>query len=509
MSYRTSRALKGTLTSFLQMGVQIGLRAVLAPLILRVAGAETLGAYGILQQAIGYLVLTDLGFGVAVGRYLAQTHGSDDGGRRFRQVITIGKTFSLGTTALYALLALILSQQIGRIFSLSGPLEQQARQALTLLAVWSLLRVPLGVYGAALVARQNLAVANLTTLVGSAARLLISLGLVAAGVGLIGLMLADIMAEALTYAVQRAYFRRLYPGERWGWGIPDWRLLREMVGFGLQYILAGVANRLVFSTDNLVVGGQHGPTATAAYYSTQTPTYLLVALVWKLADNSSPAMNELYAREAFDPLRSAYLRLLRYSLLLALGLALGLLGFNRLLITLWVGEGQYAGQLMTVALAVFAVGTAVNHVNSLVLIAYGAVRWLSLIGIVGGLTNLLLSIWLGRAIGLQGVMVASAVVEIAAMLAIGLHLPRRMRFAERQVWREAIAPALAACALPAIVLVASYLWRPMSNWVSLGLWGILFSFAWCAGVVSLGLKAEEVQQVLGYVRRALGKWSFV
>ncbi len=60
----TSRAIKGAVTSFLQYGLQIVLQIALAPLVLRAAGQETLGAYVSLMQAIGYLALVDFGFTV-------------------------------------------------------------------------------------------------------------------------------------------------------------------------------------------------------------------------------------------------------------------------------------------------------------------------------------------------------------------------------------------------------------------------------------------------------------
>jgi O-antigen/teichoic acid export membrane protein len=91
---RTSRALKGTLTNFLQYGLQIILQAALVPLVLHIAGKEMLGAYAILMQAISYLALADLGFSVAANRFLAQAHGLDDGGLRFRQVMGTARTFA-------------------------------------------------------------------------------------------------------------------------------------------------------------------------------------------------------------------------------------------------------------------------------------------------------------------------------------------------------------------------------------------------------------------------------
>ena len=92
---RTSRAIKGTLTSFLQFGLQIVLQALLAPLVLRVIGQETLGAYAVLLQAIGYIALVDFGFAAAANRYLAQACGFDDGGLRLGQVMSTFRTYAL------------------------------------------------------------------------------------------------------------------------------------------------------------------------------------------------------------------------------------------------------------------------------------------------------------------------------------------------------------------------------------------------------------------------------
>ena len=504
---RTSRAAKGILTSFLQFGLQSGLQFILSPIILRIAGQETLGAYAILMQVIGYLALTDLGFGVAVSRYLAQATAYDDQGARFRDIITTGKTFSLGANIIFALLAVALSWKIGTLFDLNPAVAGEAQLGLVLLAVWAVVRTPLGAYPAALIATQNLAAANLTNLSGSVVRLILSLGLVLAGAGLTGLILTNIATEALTLILQRGYYRRTYSNPRWGWGIPDRKLLREMTGFGLQYLLVSVASRLVFSTDNLVVGGQYGPTAAAAYYSTQMPTFLFVSLVWKITDNSAPAANELFGRGAYERLQSAFLRLLRYSLLLAFGLLLGLLAFNQRAITVWVGAGQYAGDAMTVALALFAIATIVNHAIALMIVVYGTVRWLSVVGIIGGLTNLALSIALGLSIGPSGVMVASAIVELLSSVLLGRHVLQLMQLPKRRIWREVLVPTLAAscCTLP--VLAVMYLVSPPFTWTALILWTLLFGLAWSAGVSIFGLNRDELNQLRGYFMRqlALGK----
>jgi O-antigen/teichoic acid export membrane protein len=503
MTTRTSRAISGTLTSFVEFGLRLGLQAALAPLVLHVAGQETLGAYGALMQVIGYLALVDLGFGVALSRYLAQAFGRDDQKERFREIFTTGRTFYLTSNAIVALFAFILSIYVGKLFSLSGHVEVQARIGLWILAAWSVLRTPLAVYGGALIATQNLAAANIINMVGNAFRLILSLGMVLLGFDLIGLMLANIFAEVVTFSLQRRQYKKTYPGERFGWGIPNWQLFREMLGFGIGYLLVIIGGRLSFSTDNLVVGYLYGGVATSIYYTTQIPTFLLIALIWTITDNAAPAFNELYARKETERLQNSYYKLIKYGLILSLGLGLGLLSLNRTLITLWVGGGQYAGNVMTVSLALFVIGAVINHVNALVLVAHGAVRLLSIISLVGGVCNLGLSLILGKFLGLQGVMVASAVVEtvVAGILCVyGLFF---MKITVISLWQKAAAPALLANFFVIPVVAFIYLYHHSISWLMLILWSFVFMVIWTIGTFTAGLDGEELVQIRGYFRKMI------
>ena len=81
---RSTRAAKGFLTSILQYASQIAVQALLAPVVLRIAGRETLGAYAAIMQAVAYLALVDLGSSWSLERFLAQALGLNDKGKRFR-----------------------------------------------------------------------------------------------------------------------------------------------------------------------------------------------------------------------------------------------------------------------------------------------------------------------------------------------------------------------------------------------------------------------------------------
>lgn len=500
MSTRTSRAISGTLASFIQFGVRIILQAALAPLVLKVAGQETLGAYSILIQVIGYLALLDVGFGVAQSRYLAQASGYDDNGKRFRDVFETGRTYFLFSNAFYALLVLVFSFFVGRLFSFSSEVENQAHYGLWILAIWSMVRVPFAVYGAALTARQNLAANNIINTVGNVARIVFSLGAVAVGFGLVGLIVSNVVAEVITCVLQRWHYRKLYPSERYHWGIPSWPLFGEMIRYGFGFIFVVIGGRLSFQSDNLVVGLLHGAEKTSIYYITQMPAFLLITFIWVIVDNAGPALNELYARKNTSRLQHSYFCLLKYSTLCGLFLSLGLLIFNRCFISLWVGTKQYAGDVMTVSLAVFTIASVINHVNAYFIGVYGAVRYLAIVSIVGGLANLGLSIILGQVMGMQGVMVASAIVEVVMLVMFWLYNLSLLKISILDVCYRAIKPALVANLFVIPVVAFVYLYQRTISWGMLIFCILCFTSMWAIGTLLAGLDREELAQIQAYLR---------
>ena len=174
-STRTSRAMAGTITSLLQYAFIMVLQFILAPVILRIAGKEVLGAYSFLLQIISWAALTDLGFGVAIQRNLSQAIGIDDKHQRFRSIFITGRTFYIASNLAFAGLILIISWKLNSFMPMSESVGKEARIALNLLAIWVIIRTPLALYNDALIATQNFVPVNIISAVGVAMRLLFSI----------------------------------------------------------------------------------------------------------------------------------------------------------------------------------------------------------------------------------------------------------------------------------------------------------------------------------------------
>ena len=467
------------------------IQAFLAPLVLHVAGQETLGVYALLTQAIGYLAMVDLGFSVALNIYLARAKGHEDGDRRSCQVLSTARTFMLGSNTVFAILTLLLSFKVEALFSLTPQVAGQARLCLCLLAVWGVAKTPWALYWIGLNATQDLVAAHSIGTFGSVTRLTVSLVLVYSGMGLVGLMLGSILSEVLQAALSTLRFRRLYPEHRLLWGIPDKALFREMLIFGAQSAIVSIAWRLVYYTDNIVIGYLFGAVAASIYYITQMPATIGFNIVNRLADNASPAVNELYARKEETRLREIFLRLHRYNILLVLPLVAGLLLLNRRLITLWVGPEQYAGDLMTAALAAFSFLITVSHVSGAFMMASGNMRILTRVAILEGIANLGLSLWLGKIIGLPGVMLATVIANLPATSYLLLFMTRNLRIGIPEYLRVCILPSLFPITIGCAMALLCGRLIPDKGWVSFIAQGTILVTVYAGIAFKAGLNHSE------------------
>ncbi|MBV8630522.1 MAG: hypothetical protein JOZ83_06325 [Silvibacterium sp.] len=413
---RSARAAKGFAASVVQYCTQILVQILLAPIVLKLAGRETLGAYAAIMQTLSFLQLVDIAGSWSLERFLAQANGYEDGGQRFRDVFTTARTMLLGTYSAFGLLVIIFSFFVGRLFHLSPAIEQQARHALYVIAAWAVVRTPLAAYQAASIAMQDIAAANLIGALGGVLRTAASLGFVLMGSGLFGLMLAGTVAEGVGLALFRTRFRRVNPTLMPSWGVPDRALLREMVGFGGHTAFLNLGNVLFFSSGNMIAGLTSGAAAASSFYTTQMPTTTVSNMIYRMTEATTPAVNELYGRKEYDKVRYALLRLSRLLLLFNLPLAVGVLIFNRDLVVTWVGAGQYAGTLLTVSLASFCVVSAIQKLVIAFAFIFGWMRLLSSTALLQGITNFGLAFYLGRKIGLGGITLALVVVLIPQLV---------------------------------------------------------------------------------------------
>jgi O-antigen/teichoic acid export membrane protein len=511
---RKARAASGFLTGIVQFVVQTALQIVLAPVVLKVAGKETLGAYAAVMQFLSYLNMLDFGFGISLERFMAQASGLQDGGRRFRSIFTTARSAALVSNSIFAVLTLIYTAYVGRLFHLSAPVAHQAVIALRVIACWAVLRTPLIAYNSALIATQDLSATNLIATAMNALRVLTALGLVLAGYGLFGLMISASLVELVGTLVYRTRFQRKYPHWMPGWGIPDKPLFREMLDFGIHAMLINIGATLVFSSGNVLAGIVQTAKGASVYYTTQMAAMMGYPVALRLCDSSLPAINELWGQGLKDRVVSALARVQKLTLMLTLPLAAGVLLFNRDLVLAWVGPGQYGGSGMTAALALICLVMGVEHIASLFCFTIGLVREQTVATLLEAAANIGLGLWLGRTIGLAGIPASLVIVITPYTLYLMKRLGRELNFSVPRLlivsFLRPLPAVLIASGAGILVRYALVNHIPSTGYRFLLLFSecAVFSAVYFVGAYFMAMTGQDRQDVRGYIgrfTRALGK----
>jgi O-antigen/teichoic acid export membrane protein len=500
MTTKTRKATKGVITDWVQYTVLVALQVILMPVILNVAGSDVLGAYSIIMQVIGYGLILDFGVSVALNRYLCQSYGENHKFVNFKKFINIGRVFIFVINLILSIFIIVLTQYLDFIIDSSASIQQKSEFSLYIFAAWALLRSPLVLYGNALIATQNMAVANNISLLSGLSRLSMSLIFVYFEFGIVGLVFANIMSELLGLWVKRLYFYKLCPEIKLAWCFPDFKLFREVFSFGITYWGVNVAIVLSTGSDSILIGYLYGTTAVAIFYTTKIPTFLIIQAIFKIADNSAPAINELYAKYKSELIISAYLKILRYSLLLAGPFALGIIGFNAWVISAWVGIEHYAGNLMSAALALFVLTQVINHINAMITVAFGKMKhWITL-SISSGTATIVLGYFLAKAYGFQWVMVAIVLMEVPAIVFLTWRSFNCMKLEIGMVLNAVIRPTLFVIAPLAIWTSLTSMLVLVNGLASLIVCMSVYSLIWVLSTYNFGLNNVERAYVKGKIQ---------
>jgi O-antigen/teichoic acid export membrane protein len=501
---RTEKAAKGLVTGYLQFLVVVPLQFLVAPLIIKVAGTETLGAYQVIMQVVGYLTLVELGLPDAIARFAARAFRAETVSEEFSDVLSSGRTLSLITNLGLALLLVAFAMFLPAMLRLDRPTGDSARIALYIFAGWVVLRTPLSAYQGGLVAAQELAFTNIVGLLGTIIRLATVLVLVAVGLGVSGLILANVFSEFTVGILCRKRLFRMFPVVRLTWTFRDKELLRQIVRYGAGAMLIGLAWRLTYNTDSIVVGYLFGASSVSVYYATQMSTTVGISIVNGLANSALPGIYQLHGMGDRVALRRTLVGLLRYTFALALLFAVGLLLFNRAFVGLWVGPGLYAGTAMTIALAIFLVFNTLHRVVMVFLLAEGKVGFLGKLNLAEGIVNLCLSVVLGRSFGLAGVMIATVVVHVPTVSWTACRVFRMLELQFGEILTDAVVPAVLPVVVAGLGAFGVSRFGSTSRWVALALPVCVFLLIAFVAGMTITLNSSERLRIARIVKTRLG-----
>jgi O-antigen/teichoic acid export membrane protein len=382
------------------------------PLTLKYLGTERYGLWMTISSVIAVLGFSDLGINNGLLNAISRAHGEDD--RQLARQYVSSAFFLLTAIAIAIGVAFALAYRWipwGPLFRVqSSQAVAEAGPAVAVFIGCFLLNIPAGIVSRVQAGYQDGFSANLWSSLGSLLCLVSLLLVIQFRGSLPFLVLAMAGAPVLALLLNGVVlfsFRR-------PWLLPSRSCVRaqttkELWRLGALFLALQVAVAISYSSDNLVLARILGP-AAVAQYSIPCKLFSLVSVVISFAVAPLwPAYGEALAKRDYSWIRNALHRSLKLAAGISISFGTTLFLFGDRIIQAWVGPAIHTTPLLLAGLGIWSVVMGVSAAFAVFCNGLSIIRFQLVMASIASLSNITLSIYLTRTIGIPGVVYGSVI----------------------------------------------------------------------------------------------------
>jgi O-antigen/teichoic acid export membrane protein len=379
---------------------------VAAPFLVHKLGLSQYGIWMLVSAILGSMGTLSTGFGDATVKYVSAYRGQNNPAgieRTIRATLTINVLLG----GLFGMLVWVIAPYaVDHIFKIEPIFHAASLQAIRISSVILLARSVESVFVSTLRAFERYGPPVKLNVFLRIVVVVSAVVLAAAGYGVATIMMATLFWSALVVVLQIIAARRIFGALN---PLPTFerKALAEVFNFGCFSWLQALAGVGFTYADRFLLAAMLGTAPLAIYALCVQATQPIHGLASAAFNFVFPHISSRHeAGETHGPRRVYRLAFLS-SVGLSLALAAPLVFFGRPLLSLWMGrEFAMQAHLVLAILAVAYMILAINIVPHYTLLAFGSVRFVSVINMVGGILSLAAVAVFVPAFGLVGAAIA-------------------------------------------------------------------------------------------------------
>jgi O-antigen/teichoic acid export membrane protein len=438
-----SRLLQNIAGSWLGIGADAVTGLILTRVILHSVGDASFGLWVLVSGLLGYYGLLDLGTRNAIIRYVAR-HNAQKDFDGLSKVVSTALAGYLAVGCAVLVIAGVAAWRLDHLFAFRSAQDLADGRALVLiLGVGAAIGFPLNAFSGTLEGLQQFVRIGVVQSASTVCRAIVVVICLGRGYGIVAVGLVTVLFNVAAGVANAAFVVRRLTHVRFSFAGVSRETFVTLTAFGVVTFWVGIANRLRFESDSLVIGSVVGLQMVAVFAIGSRVLSYSTELVAAMSSVFTPILSHAHAVGDPATVTQMTLRGNRYSSLLAFPITVVLLFFGKLLIGLWVGP-QYA--LSYTVLAIIAVPLAVyvsQGGSTRMLYGMGRHKALARLLLVEGAANLVLSVLLARKFGILGVAWGTTIpLACTAFVALPWLSCRSMGTSLSTYWRSAQLPAL-------------------------------------------------------------------
>ncbi len=441
-------------SNYFAYGVSIVSGLILTPVILGAIGKEAYGAWAFIISLTTILRLLDFGVTPTIIRFTA-LHRGRQAHEDINRLASAGLAVYLVAAAISVAAGLVLAWFLPSMIELSPSLQRPAQVAVLIAVIDLGTQVPLGLFGSLLKGVQRFDLLNTGAVISIVVYSLLVVVVLTGEPHIEVLAVIAFFATLIRLGFPIFFVRRELPGLKVSRTLVAGRDVRSLLGYSWLAFMGHAANKVVYSSDVIVIGLFLGA-KQVAFYAVATRLFGLASRMAQIGtDLLLPMQSELEGREEHERQRGLVISGVRASMCAAVLLALPLVILPSWILAAWLGSGfgSSVAPLALLGLAVFF--TQPNAVLSQYLFARGFPGQLAVAQSGLAVANLALTVGLLLVVGeIWVAALATLVVEGIGAVFVLPALVRRRGISLRRLlagWLQPLA-AGGVAALPTLVL---------------------------------------------------------
>lgn len=180
------------------------------------------------------------------------------------------------------------------------------------------------------------------------------------------------------------------------------KLTKKLLKFGLPLTVSGIGDSIILYTDTLVLT-YFASLKEVGIYNVVVPTAMLLAFFGSsIGQVIFPMISEMYAKNLKENIVKGINKLLKYSFLIIVPVALVMFSFPELLLKLLFGKEYIGGALTLQVLVIGLIFLVITRINIDILKGIGKPKLVTKIMLIGALVNLILNFYFIPRYGMLG-----------------------------------------------------------------------------------------------------------
>jgi O-antigen/teichoic acid export membrane protein len=462
---------RNALTSVAATAVGLAVGFAVTPIVVHRLGSESFGVWVLVTSLVGYFGLCDAGLGPTLVTRAAEYIARDDPDARRALSQTVSTVLVLYVVvALAAMLsAVVLAVCAERLFNVSPDAIASFRIVLCIVAAQAALALPMSVWSTLIAALQDFHVSNTLGVVIGIARGVLTVALLYAGYGLLGLVVLGALLSGAGWLVSYWWVRRRLPALRLGLTWFDRAQVRSVMSFSGSMTIWTVAGYALHQLDRVLIGAIQPVAALTTYEIGARLNNYSRSILHAWLHTVMPTASALNARREAAQLQELYVRGTRYMVVVYTIAVTPMLGFGREFIGLWMGPGFEMAATVLSLLLLASLYQSQNVVAHVMLPAIGHLRLFTAMMAIYPVVVLALGVGatiLWGAVGMAAAILAAVVLVETVFL---IPIARVLGLGVPHVLRHCQLPALLAVLPSVLWIIAIRATLSVQSWAMLAL----------------------------------------